>query len=811
MKCSWKRVFIAILVIFMTINVISYAGGVVRPMSTIEDREFFLNDYLKPKYKHNPPTDYVSLEVGQYHEGIVGTEGGKNSKQTLYTVKVPEDGILEIRMKPRGNYMNLFHINYGFGTVGMVSDDSGEKQRGYIHAGNGSLGSSPVIFKGEEGCFYSAVMTAGTYYFTVHGEAYTKEDNFATNYLTYFPYTVSVNLITYPDAKDFPNNNKDNPYVLNESQKFLATMGMTPVWYPSLSRYLLQESNYFKIPAGSKREIKLTLRNVDHEPLTYYHWEKKGIRLESGRAESGMIHYEVLDKENKKNSPKIRILDPYGKDHWTGKWSYLTAGEVKDYEFVAEEGVEYLFRLEGDAPQFYELTFWEGDPELSGNDVVGDNSGNGNSENQGNQEYQNNQGDQNSQGNQGNTSGAFNSNTSSSAENKISGYDFIQGNQTYGEIESYGNGLKLVGGAWTNGRVKDNKRDGNNVLTSEKFNLMNKRLDLSFTPYSEKYAAFNAGAECYSGKYCSTHHSWAGSPVVASGQVVYKTFLFDANQGIKEVIATGNYYDKSGAKILYENTTAMDEKIKNNFAKPQSVRFFFVDNYGGTDAYILANEFIISELNGNPSDQQDSSNQPNTGNTEDSNTGNSESQNNLDGDNSAKLSTASGWAKDEIKKAIDEGFYTKKMMEQDFKSYSTREEFAELVIVMFEKLGGKSNTGNNPFTDTSNPSVVKAYNAGIIKGVSADKFAPDKYLTREQLCVLIMRALNASGKSYEFKSQFQKNYDDIAEISPWAKDSVEILNGYKIINGNGAKLSPKGKVTREVAVLMLYRAYETFK
>ncbi len=178
---------------------------------------------------------------------------------------------------------------------------------------------------------------------------------------------------------------------------------------------------------------------------------------------------------------------------------------------------------------------------------------------------------------------------------------------------------------------------------------------------------------------------------------------------------------------------------------------------------------------------------------------------------SMTIDTASNWAKETIEKSINAGLKTEKMMNSNFKESATREEFCELIVKMYEKLGGTANANNNPFIDTNNQEVLKAYNAGIISGTSATTFSPNSSLTREQLCVMLIRAIDASGKRYELSTPFQKEYNDMDEISSWAKGSVKILNGYEIINGNGADLDPKGIVTKEMAVIMLYKAYELFK
>jgi len=151
------------------------------------------------------------------------------------------------------------------------------------------------------------------------------------------------------------------------------------------------------------------------------------------------------------------------------------------------------------------------------------------------------------------------------------------------------------------------------------------------------------------------------------------------------------------------------------------------------------------------------------------------------------------------------------MMDNNYDDYATREEFAELVMKLYDELGGSIlSDGQNPFTDTSNSEIIRAQNAGIINGVSTTSFGPNQNLTREQLCVMILRALDASGTSYNSNINFQKTYSDQNEISSWALNSVKVLNSYEIINGSGEGLDPKGTVTKEVAILMLYRAYNKF-
>ncbi len=175
------------------------------------------------------------------------------------------------------------------------------------------------------------------------------------------------------------------------------------------------------------------------------------------------------------------------------------------------------------------------------------------------------------------------------------------------------------------------------------------------------------------------------------------------------------------------------------------------------------------------------------------------------------IHTASTWAVDEINKAVDIGLKTDAMTNGDYRTFATREDFAEIIMTFYDQLGGPTiqSTENN-FLDTTNPEIIRAKNAGIINGVNDTTFSPNAYLTREQLCVMILRALDATNKTYLTHDQFQKNYTDQDMISSWAKNSVMIINRYEIMNGSGDRLDPQGTVTKEMAMLMLYRAYDQF-
>ena len=71
----------------------------------------------------------------------------------------------------------------------------------------------------------------------------------------------------------------------------------------------------------------------------------------------------------------------------------------------------------------------------------------------------------------------------------------------------------------------------------------------------------------------------------------------------------------------------------------------------------------------------------------------------------------------------------------------TRAEFAAICVKVYENL---SNTkaqpiAKNPFTDTNDTEVLKAFNLGVTNGTSATTFSPNQILNREQAATMLTR------------------------------------------------------------------------
>ncbi|MBN7771971.1 S-layer homology domain-containing protein [Clostridium aminobutyricum] len=146
--------------------------------------------------------------------------------------------------------------------------------------------------------------------------------------------------------------------------------------------------------------------------------------------------------------------------------------------------------------------------------------------------------------------------------------------------------------------------------------------------------------------------------------------------------------------------------------------------------------------------------------------------------------------------------------DEKYTKYITREEFSQLIVGLYAKSENISKenipTKENPFKDTANIDVQRAYSLGIIQGVGKNTFDPNKNITREQIATMLTRFLNI--KKIDTSSTNSLNgFTDKNDISTWAFDSLAYCVDNQIIQGSENQLQPKESTTVEQAITMLDR------
>uniref|UniRef100_UPI001C4068BE immunoglobulin-like domain-containing protein n=1 Tax=Paenibacillus allorhizosphaerae TaxID=2849866 RepID=UPI001C4068BE len=134
---------------------------------------------------------------------------------------------------------------------------------------------------------------------------------------------------------------------------------------------------------------------------------------------------------------------------------------------------------------------------------------------------------------------------------------------------------------------------------------------------------------------------------------------------------------------------------------------------------------------------------------------------------------------------------------------------AEAAALLVRALGLNGAQGASVFADTAGgwyePDVITATQAGLIQGYADGTFRPDGNITREELAVMLIRAVRYTGFT-KGKSAQTANLPDAGQISAWARAAVDEAVGLGMIQGDeqGA-FHPRQFVSRAESTAMLYR------
>lgn len=182
--------------------------------------------------------------------------------------------------------------------------------------------------------------------------------------------------------------------------------------------------------------------------------------------------------------------------------------------------------------------------------------------------------------------------------------------------------------------------------------------------------------------------------------------------------------------------------------------------------------------------------------------------------------SASAWAKPEIEKAYNNGLIPQRLLTTDSTKPATREELCELIMLLYERITGKTAepASPNPFSDTSNAEILRAYKLGIITGTTTTTFSPNDIVTREQVATMFGRAIRVMFPNDDYSLSGAPVFSDQSDISSWALEHVQFMSKAGILNGTDGKFMPSpmtdaqkavgyGVTKREAAVAIALRIF----
>ncbi len=132
----------------------------------------------------------------------------------------------------------------------------------------------------------------------------------------------------------------------------------------------------------------------------------------------------------------------------------------------------------------------------------------------------------------------------------------------------------------------------------------------------------------------------------------------------------------------------------------------------------------------------------------------------------------------------------------------TRADFALLLVRAFKlESDSTENFADVQSGDYFAPELAIARNTGIVGGIGENKYAPRNNITRQDMMVIVYRALTSLG--VEFGIYDEPQYPDFNTVADYARESVSALISAGLVNGKSGYIAPTDYTTRaEVAVLI---------
>ena len=179
--------------------------------------------------------------------------------------------------------------------------------------------------------------------------------------------------------------------------------------------------------------------------------------------------------------------------------------------------------------------------------------------------------------------------------------------------------------------------------------------------------------------------------------------------------------------------------------------------------------------------------------------------------NKVPYKEASSWAIADLNEAADNGLITDRIMNK-MNAPITREEFAELAVLLYEKSTGKKAAYGATFADTKNVEIYKAFNLQIVNGTDMKLrlFSPNVNTNREQVASMFYRTIKAIKDDEDLSIEGTAAFLDEEEVSAWALDPLKYMNKHGYLLGSNGKINPKGSCTKEMAVIIANRIYKKY-
>jgi len=140
----------------------------------------------------------------------------------------------------------------------------------------------------------------------------------------------------------------------------------------------------------------------------------------------------------------------------------------------------------------------------------------------------------------------------------------------------------------------------------------------------------------------------------------------------------------------------------------------------------------------------------------------------------------------------------------------TKKELCRLIVRFYRAATGSTGItlSNSSFNDCDANEVVFCSENGIVNGLSNVTFAPDNYVSREEMCKYAVNTIKYCGVNIiEPSTDCISEFADNGEIDSQYTEDINYLASIKVVKGYDGYFYPKSYITYEQAVSILVEIY----
>lgn len=167
-----------------------------------------------------------------------------------------------------------------------------------------------------------------------------------------------------------------------------------------------------------------------------------------------------------------------------------------------------------------------------------------------------------------------------------------------------------------------------------------------------------------------------------------------------------------------------------------------------------------------------------------------------------------GWSRDAVASAVENGLLRGNDGKLDPTGLLTR---AQLATVIVRAFGATAEADLSGFTDVKAEdwyysALAKAKGMAVMNGTSGSTMSPDRPISRQEVFVLLARAL----KLADGKAETLNAFKDAESVGAWAVGGTAAMVSAGYVSGSDGYLLPTANITREQFAQILYNIFGTY-